>query len=127
MPAKPVTIAILTGPTASGKSALALALAGRRGGSIVNADAMQTYAGLPILTAQPTPAERARVPHLLYGVRDLADPLTAEAWRELAMRAIAGELAAGRRPLLVGGSGLYLRTLTKGLAPMPPIPVAIRA
>ncbi len=127
MNARPITIPILTGPTASGKSALALALAERRGGSIVNADAMQTYAGLPMLTAQPGAAERARVPHLLYGVRDLAEPLTAEAWRGLATDAIAGELAAGRRPVLVGGSGLYLRTLTQGLAPMPQIPPAVRA
>ena len=127
MSARPITIPILTGPTASGKSALALALAERRSGSIVNADAMQTYAGLPILTAQPGAAERARVPHLLYGVRDLAEPLTAEAWRRLATDAIASELATGRRPMLVGGSGLYLRTLTQGLAPMPQIPAAVRA
>lgn len=127
MTARPITIPILTGPTASGKSALGLALAERCGGSIVNADAMQTYAGLPILTAQPTADERARVPHLLYGVRDLAEPLTAEAWRGLAIAAIEAELAAGRRPLLVGGSGLYLRTLTEGLAPMPPVPAEVRA
>jgi tRNA dimethylallyltransferase len=120
-------IPIVTGPTASGKSGLALALARRIGGAIVNADAMQAYAAFPILTAQPSVEERALVPHALYGVLDLADPLTAMRWRGMAIAAIRDLLAQGRRPLLVGGSGLYLRALTRGMAPMPTVPQQVRA
>jgi tRNA dimethylallyltransferase len=120
-------IPIVTGPTASGKSGLALSVARRIGGAIVNADAMQTYAAFPILTAQPSAEERSQVPHALYGVLDLADPLTAMRWRGMAIAAIRELLAQGRRPMLVGGSGLYLRALTQGMAPMPAVPQAIRA
>ena len=127
MPSSPPVIPIVTGPTASGKSALALALAARFGGAIVNADAMQTYDAFPILTAQPSAEERGRVPHRLFGILDIADPLTAARWRRMAIEAISELLTLGRWPMLVGGSGLYLRTLVEGIAPIPPVPAAVRA
>lgn len=108
-------VIVVAGPTASGKSALALALAERRGGTVINADAMQTYDAFPILTAQPTAAERGRVPHALYGVLPLSEAVSAARWRILAAAEIERTLAAGRVPILCGGSGLYLRTLMKGI------------
>ena len=98
-------VIVVTGPTASGKSALALALAERRGGTVINADAMQTYDAFPILTAQPTAEERARVPHRLYGVLPLSETLSAARWRTLAAAEIERCLAEGRTPILCGGSG----------------------
>src|SRR5256885_16137696 len=97
-----------TGPTGSGKSALALALAEARGGTVINADAMQTYDAFPILTAQPTAQERARAPHALYGVLPLSETLSAARWRDLASAEIERSIAQGRVPILCGGSGLYL-------------------
>ncbi len=94
---------------------------------IVNADSAQLYRDLPILSAAPSPAERARVDHRLYGVRDGADPCSAADWADLARGEIASIHAAGRLPILVGGTGLYLRTLLDGIAPVPPIDPAIRA
>ena len=120
-------VALIAGPTASGKSALALALAERTGGVILNADSAQLYHDLPILSAAPSPAERQRAEHRLYGVRDGADPCSAAAWAELARTEIAALHAAGQLPILVGGTGLYLRTLLDGIAPVPPIDPAIRA
>src|SRR5215475_15329866 len=99
-------VIVITGPTASGKSALALALAEKRRGTVINADAMQTYDAFPILTAQPTAEERARVTHALYGVLPLSETLTAARWRGLATEAIEQSFAEGRPPLLCGGSGL---------------------
>src|SRR5947207_5112281 len=96
-------VIVVTGPTASGKSALALALAEQRGGTIINADAMQTYDAFPILTAQPTAEERARVPHRLYGVLPLSETLSAVRWRDLAL----AEIEQSPQPILCGGSGLY--------------------
>jgi tRNA dimethylallyltransferase len=116
-------VLVVTGPTASGKSALALALAERLGGTVINMDAMQTYAGLRILTARPTAEEEARAPHALYGVRDAAEPATAAWWRAAALDAIR----AARLPILCGGTGMYLRALQLGLADIPPIPDAARA
>src|SRR3954463_15108038 len=113
--AKPDVI-VVTGPTASGKSALALALAEARGGTVINADAMQTNDAFPILTAQPTKAERSRVPHALYGVLPLSETLSAARWRALADVEIERCVAEGRTPILCGGSGLYLRTLMQGIA-----------
>src|SRR5215470_11246559 len=107
-------VIVVTGPTASGKSALALALAEARGGTVINADAMQTYDAFPILTAQPSADERARVPHRLYGTFPLKETLSAARWRELAVAEIAESQAAGRLPILCGGSGLYLRALMQG-------------
>ena len=118
-PAMDQRVIVITGPTASGKSALALALAERHRGTVINADAMQTYDAFPILTAQPTTAERSRVPHALYGVLPLSETLSAARWRALADVEIERCLAAGRTPILCGGSGLYLRTLMQGNAPFP--------
>ncbi len=119
-------VIVVTGPTASGKSALALALAEQCSGTVINADAMQTYDAFPVLTAQPTALERARVPHALYGVLPLSETLSAARWRTLASAEIARCLAAGRTPILCGGSGLYLRTLMQGIATIPDVPPEIR-
>src|SRR5262245_64604599 len=107
----PSQVLVITGPTASGKSALALAIAARHGGTVINADAMQTYDAFPVLTAQPSAEERARVPHRLYGTFPLKETLSAARWRELAVAEIAESRAAGQLPILCGGSGLYLRAL----------------
>ena len=118
---------IVAGPTASGKSALALTLAERLGGTIINADAMQCYRELRILTARPTPADEARIPHRLYGTRPAADPGTAATWRHDAIQAIGASHAAGRLPILCGGTFLYLAALTEGLAAIPSPGDAARA
>ena len=119
-------VIVVTGPTASGKSALALALAERRGGTVVNADAMQTYDAFPILTAQPTQEERERAPHALYGVLPLSETVSAARWRTMASAEIERALAAGRVPILCGGSGLYIRTLMLGISPIPDAPPELR-
>lgn len=119
-------VIVITGPTASGKSAFALALAERRGGTVINADAMQTYDAFPILTAQPTAEERVRVPHALYGVLPLSETLSAARWRTLAGAEIARCLDERRTPILCGGSGLYLRTLMHGIAAIPDAPADLR-
>ncbi len=120
-------VALIAGPTASGKSALALALAERTGGAVVNADSAQIYRDLPILSAAPSPDDRIRAEHLLYGIRDGAKPCSAAEWSALAKVEIARLHKEGRLPVLVGGTGLYLRTLLDGIAPVPPIDPAIRA
>ena len=119
-------VIVVTGPTASGKSALALALAERRNGVVINADAMQTYDAFPILTAQPSAEERARAPHVLYGLLPLSETLSAARWRTLAEAEIERAHAEGRMPILCGGSGLYLRTLMQGIAPIPDAPAELR-
>jgi tRNA dimethylallyltransferase len=117
---------VIGGPTASGKSALALRLAEAVHGMIINADSMQLYRDLRILTARPTPEDEARVPHRLYGVLDAEDPASAGRWLELAASAI-GEARGERRPaIVVGGTGLYLHALLHGIAPVPDIPAAVR-
>jgi tRNA dimethylallyltransferase len=118
---------VLGGPTASGKSALALRLAERQGGTIINADSMQLYRDLKVVTARPGPEEEARAPHRLYGVLSADDPASAGRWLDLAERAIAEAVAARRLPIAVGGSGLYLHALLHGIAPVPEVPVAARA
>ena len=118
---------LIAGPTASGKSALAVAIAARCGGIVVNADSMQVYAGLPILTSQPEAADRARAPHVLFGHRDPADPSSVGVWLAEAQAAIAAVRAEGRVPILVGGTGLYFKALTQGLSAIPPVPEAVRA
>jgi tRNA dimethylallyltransferase len=118
---------LIGGPTASGKSALALALAEEFSGTVINADSMQVYRDLAIVTARPGPAEEARAPHRLYGVLDAADPCSAARWRALAEGEIATAASRGSLPILVGGTGLYFRALLDGLADIPPIPAAIRA
>lgn len=117
---------LIAGPTASGKSALALDLAERLGGTIVNADSMQVYDGLRVITARPTPEEEARAPHVLYGHADPAEAYSTGRWLREAEEAIAGIKAEGRVPIVVGGTGLYFKVLTEGLAAVPAIPVEIR-
>ena len=120
-------VALIAGPTASGKSALALALAEKTGGVIINADSAQIYRDLPILSAAPSQAERAVAEHRLYGIRDGIDPCSAADWAQLAKTAINDATDSGRLPILVGGTGLYLRTLLEGIAPVPPIDPEVRA
>jgi tRNA dimethylallyltransferase len=118
--------ALIAGPTASGKSALALRLAERMGGTIINADSMQVYRDFRVLTARPTPEEESRVPHLLYGHVDAAEHYSAGRWLADASRALAEVERAGRLPIFVGGTGLYFKALSRGLSSMPPVPEAVR-
>ena len=121
-------VALIAGPTASGKSAAAIRLAAAHEGTVINADASQVYADLRILTARPDADEEARVPHRLFGHVDAADATySAARWADEARAAIDAVHAEGRLPILVGGTGLYLRTLLDGIAPVPPIDPAIRA
>ncbi|WP_254620838.1 tRNA (adenosine(37)-N6)-dimethylallyltransferase MiaA [Sphingomonas sp. CL5.1] len=126
-PASLQKVALIAGPTASGKSALAIALAGQADGVVINADASQVYRDLRILSARPDAADEARVPHQLFGYLDGATPCSAAQWAADAKREIAAAHTAGRLPVLVGGTGLYLRTLIDGIAPVPEIDPAIRA
>jgi tRNA dimethylallyltransferase len=119
-------VIVIAGPTASGKSALAVAVAQALGGTIINADASQLYADLPIISARPTPAEEAVVPHRLYGVLDGDEVASAARWAAMAQAEIAAARNAGRVPILVGGTGMYLRTLIDGIAPVPDIDPGIR-
>jgi tRNA dimethylallyltransferase len=119
-------VALIAGPTASGKSAAALALAERDGGVVVNADASQVYRDLRILSARPSEEEEARAPHRLFGYLDGAETCSAARWATDATAAIDAAHAEGRLPILVGGTGLYLRTLLEGIAPVPPIDPAVR-
>jgi tRNA dimethylallyltransferase len=119
-------VLVIAGPTASGKSALALALAERLGGTIINADSLQTYRDLSILTARPDETALRSAPHRLYGYLDAAERGSAAAWRALARGEIAAATEARRLPILVGGTGLYIRALRQGLAPVPDIPDEIR-
>ena len=117
---------LIAGPTASGKSALALELTQQTGGVIVNTDSMQVYRDLRIITARPTPEQEARVPHRLYGHVDAAVNFSAGSWVNDAAAVLAEARARNRLPIFVGGSGLYFKALTRGLSAVPPIPVAIR-
>jgi tRNA dimethylallyltransferase len=120
-------VIVVAGPTASGKSAAALAIAEEFGGVVINADSMQVYRELPVLTAQPTAADMARAPHRLYGVLSADDRCTVGRWRTLAEAEIAAAHIGGRLPVVVGGTGLYLRALMQGLALIPEVPPQIRA
>jgi tRNA dimethylallyltransferase len=115
------------GPTASGKSALALALADRIGGEIVNADSMQVYRDFRVLTARPTPQEEARARHHLYGHIDASERYSTGRWLYDAMAVLADIRARGGRPILVGGTGLYFKALTQGLADIPAPDPDVRA
>ena len=117
---------LIAGPTASGKSALALELAQKTGGVVINADSMQVYRDLRIITARPTAPEEALAPHRLYGHVDAAVNFSAGAWVADAARVLSEAQAAHRLPILVGGSGLYFKALTRGLSAVPPIPAEVR-
>jgi tRNA dimethylallyltransferase len=120
---KPILIA---GPTASGKSAAALALAKRLGGTVINADSMQVYRELAVLTARPSVEDESGVPHRLYGTVPAAEAYSVGRWVEDASKAVAAAEAEGRVPILAGGTGLYFKALLEGLAPVPGIPPEIR-
>jgi tRNA dimethylallyltransferase len=117
---------LIAGPTASGKSALALELAQKTGGVVINADSMQVYRDLRVITARPTPEEEAKVPHRLYGQIDAAVNFSVGYWVADAAAALAEVRSQNRLPIFVGGSGLYFKALTRGLSAVPPIPPAIR-
>ena len=117
---------LIAGPTASGKSALALTLADKLNGVIVNADSMQVYRDLRIITARPSEDEEARVPHRLYGHVDAAENYSVGRWCRDVTAALHDIRAAGKRPVIVGGTGLYFKALTAGLAAVPPVPADIR-
>ena len=117
---------LIAGPTASGKSALALELALATGGIVINADSMQVYRDLRIITARPTAADEALVPHRLYGHVDAAVNFSAGAWVSDAAKALDEARAQGHLPIFIGGTGLYFKALTAGLSVVPPIPAEVR-
>ena len=125
MPQTPHAI-LIAGPTASGKSAAALAIAGRFSGTVINADSMQVYRELAVLTARPGAEDEAKAPHRLYGTVRAATAYSVGQWVTDAGAAIAEARAAGRVPILVGGTGLYFKALLEGLAPVPDIPSDVR-
>jgi tRNA dimethylallyltransferase len=127
MPTEIKRAILIAGPTASGKSAFALDLAEKTGGAIINADSMQVYRDLRVLTARPTGEDEARVPHLLYGHVSGREAYSAARFADEASRAIAEARALGLVPIFVGGTGLYFKALLEGLSPVPPVPDDVRA
>ncbi len=125
-PSVPPSVLLIAGPTASGKSALALRLAESWGGEIVNADALQLYADLRVLSARPSPEEEARVPHHLFGLADAADGWSTGRWLRAAVEVLDEIKGRGRPAMMVGGTGLYFKALTEGLADIPAVPAAVR-
>lgn len=125
--AKPIPLVVVAGPTASGKSALATAIAETFGGEVINADSMQVYRELDILTARPGPEDLARAPHHLYGARSIAEPCSVAAWLDLAVATIQDVDRRGRLPVVCGGTGFYIRALLEGISAIPKIPEAARA
>ncbi|WP_448203180.1 tRNA (adenosine(37)-N6)-dimethylallyltransferase MiaA [Azospirillum sp. sgz302134] len=119
-------VVVIGGPTASGKSGMALDIAEAFGGTVINADSMQLYADLDVLTARPGAEDLERVPHRLYGVLPASKRGSAARWRDMALVEIALAHAEGRLPVVVGGTGLYLRSLMEGLSAVPAIPEEIR-
>jgi tRNA dimethylallyltransferase len=119
-------VIVVAGPTASGKSALAVDLAERLGGTVINADAMQVYREMSVLTARPGVADLVRAPHRLYGVLPSAEACSAALWRERAVAEIREAHSEGRVPVVTGGTGLYLKALMQGLSPVPDVPAPIR-
>ncbi|KJC52946.1 tRNA delta(2)-isopentenylpyrophosphate transferase [Bradyrhizobium sp. LTSP885] len=117
---------LIAGPTASGKSALALELARESGGVVINTDSMQVYRDLRIITARPSEDEEALVPHRLYGHVDAGVNFSAGAWVADAAKVLGEARTQGRRPIFIGGSGLYFKALTRGLSAVPPIPAEVR-
>lgn len=118
---------LICGPTASGKSALAVELAQEFGGVVINADSMQVYAELRIITNRPTPADEASAPHRLYGFRPAREPYSTALWLADVRAALDEPKGEGRLPIIVGGTGLYFKSLTEGLSDIPDIPEEIRA
>lgn len=127
IPSREPAVLLLGGPTASGKSALAVAAANALDGVIINADSMQIYREMNRITARPDGAVLKAAPHRLYGVRPMAEPCNAAAWRTLALAEIAAAQASSKLVIMTGGSGLYFRALRHGLAPVPPIPAEVEA
>ncbi|MBI4182859.1 MAG: tRNA (adenosine(37)-N6)-dimethylallyltransferase MiaA [Proteobacteria bacterium] len=127
-PAAPAgrALAVVAGPTASGKSALALALAESFSGVVINADSMQVYRELAVLTARPGAGDLARAPHRLFGALSAAETCSVGRWLALALVEIEAAWAKGRLPIVAGGTGLYLRALLEGLAEVPPVPGPVR-
>jgi len=123
----PVQAVLIAGPTASGKSGVGLELAWRLGGTVINADSMQVYRELHVLTARPSQAEEARAPHRLYGTVSAAQSCSVGSWLDDAAGALAEARGDGRLPILVGGTGLYFKALIEGLAPVPDIPNEVRS
>ena len=121
-----IRVVCLLGPTGTGKTDAALALAEAFHGAVVNVDSRQVHAGLAVLTAQPTPEEQARCPHALYGDTPPDVTVAAGAFARRARAAVAAFAGQGYLPLLVGGTGLYFRAVLTGLAPIPPVPPAVR-
>ncbi|MBL8643450.1 MAG: tRNA (adenosine(37)-N6)-dimethylallyltransferase MiaA [Rhodospirillaceae bacterium] len=120
-------VVVVAGPTASGKSALAICLAEALNGVVINADGIQCYRDLPILTARPSDSDERRVPHRLYGFLEPTAILSATDWAGRAATEIKTVIAAGQRPILVGGNGFYLKALMEGLSDIPPVPDDVRA
>jgi tRNA dimethylallyltransferase len=123
----PVQAVLIAGPTASGKSGVGLELACGLGGTVINADSMQVYRELRVLTARPSQSEEARAPHRLYGTVSAAQACSVGRWLDDAADAIAEARGEEKLPILVGGTGLYFRALTEGLAPVPDIPAEVRS
>jgi len=119
-------VLVIGGPTASGKSGLAVSLAEALDGIVINGDSMQVYDGLPLLAAQPAAEDLAAAPHRLYRALAPDDPCSAARWRDMALAEIAAAEAAGKLPIIVGGTGFYLKTLMKGISPIPDIPQTVR-
>lgn len=122
----PVTIHIVAGPTAGGKSAYAIKLAKKLDGIIINCDSMQIYDGLQILTAQPSADDMRQVPHVLYSALQPGEPCSAGIWQAMAVREIETALAQNKTPIICGGNGMYIKVLMEGLSPIPETPPEIR-
>lgn len=127
LPGEPVDAVLIAGPTASGKSALAIDMARRLGGVVINADSMQIYRDLHVLTARPSAADEQAAPHRLYGVVDGAENFSVARWLGEAERELQRANALGLTPIFVGGTGLYFRALLEGLSDIPPVPPQLRA
>ena len=123
---QPPSVTLIAGPTASGKSALALQMARETGAVIINADSQQLYADLRVLTARPSPEDEAQADHRLYGVADAADAWSVGKWSRATLNLLDIARADGRPAILVGGTGLYFTALTRGLADIPPVPQSVR-